>query len=88
MERCVNLWFSTRQSYGGAFRRILPVALQLIVRMVLFVAVTALNLEKVKPVILKFAAIRRLSRCSAGLLKVCCRASYDVVAPSFQGGLP
>ncbi len=35
------------------------VTLQLIVRMALFVAVTALNLENRRPVILKFAAIRR-----------------------------
>ena len=42
-------------------RRRQVVALQLIMRMALFAAVTALNLENLKPVILKFAAIRRLS---------------------------
>lgn len=48
------------------------VALQLIVRMALLMAVTALTLEEIRPVTLKFAAIRRLSRCSAGLPNVCC----------------
>ena len=51
---------------------VLGVALQLIARMTLFVAVAALNLENRRPVVLRLAAILRMSRCSARLPKVCC----------------
>ena len=64
------------------------VTLRLIVRMALFVAVGVLNLKDRRFTVLKFAAIRRLSRCSAGLLKVYCQARYSVVMSSFQDGSP
>jgi len=56
---------------GGA-SAITAVALQLIVRIVGLASITALNLEILKPFVLKFAANLRMGRC----LAACSRPAF------------
>jgi len=70
--------FIKRRDTVGEVARPPGVALQLIARMTLFVAVTALNLESRRPVVLKFAAILRGSCRVPG----CCLAGKWLAVPT------